>query len=225
MGMTPTVRKIAVTAHVTSSVGWLGAVAAFLALALDGLISTDARMVPAAYLAMEFTTWFVILPLALASLITGIIVSLGTAWGLFRHYWVLAKLLITIIATLLLLLHTHPIGLLASVARESAWSGAEVSRLQMQLVGDAGLALLALLVNVALSVFKPGGMTPYGLRKQQGRQTASPATLPDHLPEVVVSPRSTPATPGWVYVVGIHVIGLALLFLIVHLAGGGDWLH
>ena len=64
MIMSPGLRKFALTAHVTSSIGWFGAVAAFLALAIAGLTSQDAQIVRAAYLAMELTTWFVIVPLA-----------------------------------------------------------------------------------------------------------------------------------------------------------------
>src|SRR5206468_6732674 len=167
--MTPPVRKLALTAHVTSSVSWLGAVAAFLALAIAGLARSDAQMVRAAYLATEMITWFVIVPLAFASLLTGLIVSLGTPWGLFRHYWVLVKFMLTILATVLLILHTQPIGVLAAVARETTLSGADVRRLQIQLVGDAGAALVALLVNVTLSIYKPEGMTVYGRRRQDER--------------------------------------------------------
>ena len=104
MTMTPRLRKFALTAHVVSSVGWLGAVAGFLALAAAGLTSQDAQMVRAAYLAMELIAWFVIVPLALASLLTGLVQSVGTTWGLFRHYWVLAKLLVTVLATIVLLM-------------------------------------------------------------------------------------------------------------------------
>ena len=96
--MTPRLRKFALTAHVVSSVGWLGAVAAFLALAVAGLTSRDAQVVRAAYLAMDLIARLVIVPAALASLLTGFVQSLGTPWGLFRHYWVLAKLLITVLA-------------------------------------------------------------------------------------------------------------------------------
>ena len=116
MTMTPRLRKFALTAHVTSSVGWLGSVGAFLALAVAGLTSQDAQMVRAAYLAMELTGWFVIVPLSFASLLTGLVQSLGTEWGLFRHYWVLTKFLITIIATFLLLLHMQPTRHVADVA-------------------------------------------------------------------------------------------------------------
>jgi hypothetical protein len=206
MTMTPAIRKLALTAHVTSSVGWLGAVAGFLALALAGLTSEDSQLVRGAYIATELITWFVIVPLAFASLVTGLVVSLGTQWGLFRHYWVVAKFVLTIGATLLLLLHTRPIGILAGVARQSAFEGAEIGRLQTQLVVDAGAALLALLVNVTLSVFKPRGLTPYGRRTQQEERVPSGGRLPA-------------ATPRWVFVFAI--IALVLLFIIRHLTHGG----
>src|SRR5438128_3950034 len=151
--MTPGLRKLALTAHVTASVSWLGAVAAFFALAVAGVASDDLQRMRAAYLASEMITWSVIIPLAFGSLLTGLVVSLGTPWGLFRHYWVLVKFMLTILATALLLLHTQPIGILAAVARERALFN-DFRGLQIQLVGDAGAALLALLVNVTLSVYK-----------------------------------------------------------------------
>jgi hypothetical protein len=80
------VRKLALTAHVITSVGWLGAVAVFLVLAVAGLTSGAPATARAAYVAMEATTRLVIVPLCLASLLTGILQSLGTPWGLFRHY-------------------------------------------------------------------------------------------------------------------------------------------
>lgn len=94
MTMTPNLRKFALTAHVTSSVSLLGSIAAFLALALTGLNSPDAQIIRAAYLAMDLVARFIIVPLAFASLLTGLIQSLGTPWGLFRHYWIVAKLLL-----------------------------------------------------------------------------------------------------------------------------------
>ena len=103
MTMTPGLRKFALTAHVTCSVGWIGAVVVFLALAVVGLASQDAQTVRGAYLVMEPAARFVLVPLAFASLLTGIVQSLGTTWGLFRHYWVLFKLLITVLVTIVLL--------------------------------------------------------------------------------------------------------------------------
>ncbi len=173
MMMTSHLRKFALTTHVTASVGWLGAVAGFLALAVAGLNSQDAQMVRAAYLAMELIAWFVIVPLSLASLLTGLVQSLGTTWGLFRHYWVLVKLLITILATIILLVHMQPISYMGSVAAATPLSSADLRGLRTQLVADAGAALLALLVATTLSVYKPRGMTPYGRRKQRALRTVA----------------------------------------------------
>ncbi|OAH10456.1 hypothetical protein [Streptomyces jeddahensis] len=165
MTMTPGVRKLALTAHVASSVGWLGSVAAFLALAVAGLTSgQDAQRARGAYLAMELTGWYVIVPLAFASLLTGLIQSLGTTWGLIRHYWVLAKLVLTVLATLLLLLHMQVAGHVADEAVTTDLSGADLGGLRIQLVADARAALLVLLVATGLSVYKPRGMTRYGWR-------------------------------------------------------------
>ncbi|WP_437723542.1 hypothetical protein [Sorangium sp. So ce861] len=172
MTMTPRLRKFALTAHVTSSVGWLGSVAAFLALAVAGVTRQDAPMVRAAYLAMNLITWSVIVPLSLASLLTGLVQSLGTPWGLLRHYWVVFKLLLTVVATGVLLLHTRPIQYMASVAAETALSGGDLRRLRLQLVADAAAALVTLLVATALSVYKPRGVTRYGRREQHTPRAA-----------------------------------------------------
>ncbi len=206
MVMTPRLRKLALTAHVVSSVGWLGAVACSLALAIAGLTSRDAQMVRAAYLAMVLTAWFVIVPLSLASPLTGIVQSLGTPWGLFRHYWILVKFLITIPATVILLLHMQPIGHLARVVAETTLASGDLAGQRIKLVTSAGAALLVLLVATALSVFKPWGMTPYKRRRQHGPSNVTEMSIVD--------------TSRWPRVFWIIAIVLLLLFVILHLAGG-----
>ena len=165
MIMTPSLRKCALTAHITSSVGLLGAAASFLALAIAGLASQNAQMIRAAYLAMELAAWFVIVPLAFASLLTGIVQSIGTTWGLFQHYWVLAKLLLSVFVTIVLLLQMKLIGYLANVAANSILTSADLIEARLSLVVHAAGGLLVLLVPVALSVYKPRGITPYGRRQ------------------------------------------------------------
>lgn len=165
MIMTPLVRKVALTAHVTSSVGLLGAVAAFLALAVAGLTSQQAALVRGAYLATELIAWLVIVPLAFASLVTGLVQALGTKWGLFRHYWVLAKLALTILTIIVLLVQMKPIGILAGAAAEATWSSPELAGLQLRVLLHAGGGLLVLLVVTTLAIFKPWGMTRYGARR------------------------------------------------------------
>ncbi|MEW6582535.1 MAG: hypothetical protein AB1416_07230 [Actinomycetota bacterium] len=162
--MTPRARKLALTAHVVSSVGWLGAVGAFLALAVTGLSTGDPGVARAAYVATETITWFVIVPLSGAALVTGLVQALGTAWGLARHYWVLVKLLMTVVATAVLLLHTRPIGVVAAEAARGTLTADSLRPLRVQLVADAGAALLVLVVAAVLSVYKPRGLTRFGRR-------------------------------------------------------------
>src|SRR6266849_4123686 len=164
--ITPRLRKFALTAHVTCSVGVLGAIAAFVVLVVAGLTSQDAQTVRAAYLSMLFIAQFVIIPLAFASLLTGLIQSLGTPWGLFRHYWVLVKLLLTVFATSVLLAKMEPIGYAARLAAETTLSRAELRTAGIQLAVHAAGGLLVLLLPVILSLHKPAGATRYGWRKQ-----------------------------------------------------------
>ena len=173
MMMSSGLRKFALTAHVTSSVGLLGSIAAFLALAVAGLISRDAQIVRAAYPAMDLIARFVIVPLVLAALLTGLIQSLGTPWGLFRHYWVLVKLLLTVFAAIVLLARIKLIGYAARLATEITLPQAELRQAGIQLVVHAAGGLLVLLFPVILSVYKPPGSTGYGLRKRYERRALS----------------------------------------------------
>ena len=208
MIMKPGIRKFALTTHVTSSVGWLGAVAGFLALALAGLTSHDDQRVRAVYLALELIGWFVIVPLSFVSPLTGLVQALGTTWGLFRHYWVLIKFLITVPATVLLLVHMQPVGHLARVVADTTLARGELAGLRIQLVADAVAAIVVLVVATTLSVYKPRGMTPYGRRKQSEEIGLR-------------SDRSPVADARWGRYVLFAIIGLVLLFLSIHLAGGG----
>ncbi len=211
MTMPAQLRKFALTAHVTFSVGWLGAVAVFLALAITGLISPDPQMVRAMYSAMELTGWFVIVPLAFATLPSGLVMSLGTEWGLFRHYWIVAKLAITVLATILLLVHMQPVGHLARVVAETTLRSGELAGLRLQLVADAGAALIPLLVATVLSVYKPRGLTAHG-RRIGTRAAAS-------------GPRLEIARRRWTTVLWVVAIVFVMLFVLRHLMGGGMGNH
>lgn len=167
MSAPPRVRQLMLTLHVVTSVGFLGTVAAFFALAVVGLTSKDVQTVSAAYLAMAMITWFVIIPLCIASLLSGIVQALGTTWGLFRHYWVLVKLFLILTSTGVLWIHLQPISFMARVAAEMPLSDADVRGLRVQLIIASGAALVVLFTTTALSVYKPRGVTRYGWRKQQ----------------------------------------------------------
>lgn len=165
----PSATKFALTAHITASIGWLGAVIAFLVLAVVAVTDADTATVRALYIVMELLGWYVIVPLSLASLVTGLIQSLGTKWGLLRHYWVLTKLLINLVATTILLLYMQTLTYFATVARSTATTGTASDALpSASPVLHAGGAVVLLLLAAVLSVYKPRGMTRYGQRRQYG---------------------------------------------------------
>lgn len=153
------------TIHVTSSVGWIGAVCVFLALAGIGWTSTGDAMVRGVYQVMEPAAWLTLVPFAFAALVSGIVVSLTTPWGLFRHYWVVAKLGITAFATIVLLVYMRTFAQMAATAGDVS-SSLEAVRNPSPLV-HAILALMILFAAAVLAIYKPWGLTPYGQRQRR----------------------------------------------------------
>ena len=152
--------------------------------------------------------------------------SLGTKWGLFRRYWVMAKLLLTIVSILILFGFMQTLSHIVALAADTTISIDELRKLSQSPVLHSGGALLVLLVNTMLSVYKPWGRTRYGLRKQREQREVLPVDLlsrPESDVEVVLG--STSKAPRWVSVVGILAIVLTLLFLVAHFIGGGMRSH
>ena len=167
--MTPGVRKFALTVHLTCSVGWIGAVVVYLALGVTAVSSPDTQTVRAAWTAMEVTGWWVLVPLAITALLTGLVMSLGTHWGLFRHYWVLISLALTLLCTVVLVLHMPTVSAMANMARQM--DDADLRALGGDLFHPA-VGLLILLAITVLNIYKPAGVTPYGWRKQREQRQA-----------------------------------------------------
>lgn len=213
--MTPALRKLTITAHVTFSIGWLGTVAAFLVLSIAGLTSHDPEMVRGAYLSMNLISRFIIIPMCFAALATGLIQALATPWGLFRYYWIALKFGLAVFATFALLVHQF--GVMAEAAKRVSGAATETlfsadfGPLKTELVRAPSLAIVLLLVATTLGVYKPWGLTRYGQRKQQERRKVQ------HQPEY-----KTPLGVRIFYA----VIGVLLLVVIaLHLTGHGFGNH
>lgn len=161
--MPPRLRKAALVAHIASSVGWMGAVAAFLALAVTGYTTTNEWTMRAAYTVMEIIGWTALVPLSALTLLTGVLQATGTPWGLIKHYWVLIKLLITVAATAALLLYMETLTVLADAAAQSTPDGTVAGLLpNFSPVLHSAAALIVLLVALGLSIYKPRGLTGIG---------------------------------------------------------------
>lgn len=168
MALTSPLRKLVLTLHVMSSLGWAGAVAVFVVLDIATLTSPDPQLGRVLWLALQAAGWSLLVPLAFASLVTGVILALGSVWGLFRHYWVLFKLVLTLIATVVLVLYMQTITTVAGMAVDSAMSGMEFPSALLH----TGGGLVVLVLTTILAIYKPRGMTRYGQRKrlEQGKQ-------------------------------------------------------
>ena len=221
MMMTPALRRFTFTTHITSSVGWVGAALAFLALAVIGFTSDDPMKVRGAYLLMAPAAWFVLVPWAHASLLSGIVLSLGTTWGLFRYYWVVLKLGITVFATVILLIYMGTFREMAGVAADPVVDLAAVRNASP--IVHAILALVLLVAATVLGVYKPFGVIAYGERRFKEQQRTVSALIPAS----AGTARALDAgnTPAWIYWVGAVALALALLVIISHLMGASPTHH
>jgi hypothetical protein len=208
--MTSALRKVTLTAHIIFSIGWIGAVFAFLALSIAGLTSQSPEIVRGAYTSMDLVGRFVIIPMCFAALATGIIEAFVTPWGLFRHYWVVVKFALTLIATFLLLMHQN------AMARAAKWvSGAAATQLfaadfgplKTELVQKSALAIVLLVSIAILGIYKPWGLTAYGHRKLQTG--------------LAVPEQSEKMIPLGVKVFFASAGLLVLAILVLHLTGHG----
>lgn len=163
--MSPRLRKSLLTAHLAISVSWVGAVAAYVILDVNAATSHDPQVLRAVWISMGLIVWWAIVPLAVASLSTGLVMSMGTRWGLFQHWWVLISFLLTVAATFVLLVETAVISRGAAMAAEPATSIDALRALGSTLPHSVG-GLLVLLVILVLNVYKPPGLTAYGRRKR-----------------------------------------------------------
>jgi hypothetical protein len=222
MNMTSRLRKFVLFTHITFSVGWFGAVVPYLALTIAGLTSHDVQVVRAAYVSMDLIGWFVIVPFSIAALLTGLVQSLGTQWGLFRHWWIVVKFLLTIISIAILLRHMQGASHMAHMAAGAALSTPDFRAQQIQHLVHPGGGLLVLLAVMALSVFKPWGLTPYGRREASQTQSLS---RPRNDAPSVRAPLFTAGRLRWpraVWIHAIHAIALVLIFVVIqHISGGG----
>ncbi len=219
--MTRNLRKLALTVHISLAVGWIGAVAAYLVLVIAAMSAYGTLVLRAAWIAMGLIGWYLIVPIALASLLTGIMMSLGTPWGLFRHYWTMASLTATATATAtaVLIQHMRTVSVFARLAADTGIPDFAALRgaLSSELL-HAGVGMVVLLTINAMNIYKPIGMTSYGRRR--AFETAVQARAVD-VGQPAPHPKPAKATPLWVRALGYHAVGVAVLFVIMHIVGRG----
>jgi hypothetical protein len=169
-------RRLLLALHLGCSIGWIGAVCAYLALAFAVPAAGDPEVVRAAWIGMDLVGWYAVLPLAGGALLTGVVLGVVTKWGLLRHYWVVISLVGTALLTAVLVFHMPDVSAQADIARAA---DNEHLLAMASDIAHAVTGLVLLLGILVLNIFKPKGLTRYGWRKERaerahaaGRQTA-----------------------------------------------------
>lgn len=157
--MTRRLRKTVLSVHLITSIGWIGADLCLLALGVTGVVTDDVMLAGSAYRAAGVMASWVVIPAAVGSLLTGVLLAVGSKWGLVRYWWVATSLVITTVMVMLAFFSLTP-GLedaASKVAdagtRGDALTGSE--RQQLMLVPVYALVLL--LSVTVINVFKPWG--------------------------------------------------------------------
>ncbi|GAB2741187.1 DUF2269 domain-containing protein [Kitasatospora kifunensis] len=167
--LSPTARKAAVILHVISSVSWLALMLCLLTLGTAGLTTRDAETLRSAYRAMQLLGGVLILPLSLLTLVSGLILSLGTPWGLFRFRWISTKFWLTLAAAAAsLFAFTARLNEAAHVVAQHPTgpiSAMNLGFIRYNLVIIPAVALIVYTSNVVLSVVKPWGRRTSSPRK------------------------------------------------------------
>ncbi|MFF7457523.1 DUF2269 domain-containing protein [Kitasatospora sp. NPDC008115] len=174
-------RRVWLVVHVASSVGWLGLTAGVLALGIAGRFSDDPDTVRAAYLAQRIFADWLLIPVSLLSLLSGLLLSLGTTWGLLRHYWVATKFWLTLAATLASILALRAF-IHDAAGQVAAGTVPPDGRAPHVLVIAPSVALLVYLTATVLSVVKPWGMTGRGRRLAAEARAARTGRAADAAP-------------------------------------------
>lgn len=164
-------RRAVLVVHVVVSVGWLGLTLCLLTLAIAGVAGDSAATDEMAYRAMKTFGDWLLAPLALLTALSGVLLSVGTHWGLARHRWVWIKFLMTIGLATASLLALRP-GLSEAAAQVGA--GEQVDG--VGLLFGPSVSLAAYVFITAVSVLKPWGLTRRGQRQRAAEQAARKGT-------------------------------------------------
>jgi hypothetical protein len=150
-------RKLLLTVHVASAVSVLGTDLVLLVLGISSVSGANPQTI---YPAAHFIATWLLAPLALVALTTGVLLGLLTGWGLLRYWWVTIKLVLTTILTGVILFVLVPSLGVAANAATAAQAFTTAERLPLAVAPAAGVTLLILMV--VLAIFKP----PWRLRSR-----------------------------------------------------------
>jgi hypothetical protein len=163
--LTPAARKALLVLHAICGIGWMGVDIALLVLLITARTTDDAALVVSGFNAIRMIVPIAVPPLSLGILMTGLILGLGTRWGLVRYWWVLVKLLLSLVMTVLVFVSLVPgvnsIAVLSATTTSADAVRASLGTLPTMLLFPPVVSFLMLGAAAILSIFKPWRRTPW----------------------------------------------------------------
>jgi hypothetical protein len=150
-------RMATLVLHIVAAGAWIGIDVIVAVLVFTGWFSDDVAVRSLAYQALATFVVWPMLTAGLVSLVTGVVLGLGTKWGLVRYWWVAVKLVLNLVLCTLILVLLQP-GM-DEVARygEDLLAGAADPSTVSQLFFPPAVSLSTLALATVLAVFKPWG--------------------------------------------------------------------
>jgi uncharacterized membrane protein len=150
-------RKGVLVVHIVSGGVWIGIDVVMAVFIFTALLADDDNTKALCFRALELFTVWPLLTTGLVCLASGVVLGLGTKYGLVRYWWVAIKLVLNIVLTALV-----PFALAPEVSRaaEQGWrfaAGEPASLVVGNLIFPPIVSPTALLIAVVLAVFKPWG--------------------------------------------------------------------
>jgi hypothetical protein len=173
-----TARKSVLVLHIACGVGWMGADVLLAILMLTGRLSGDGPTVAAAYTAARLVIPPAVGVLATGMLATGVLLGLGTRYGLVQWWWVLVKLVIGIVLTALVFVLLVPgaLGIPTELTGTADQVRDRVGRAGQDLVFPPFVSFVALAFSLVVSVFKPWRRTPWAKARTRAEEHETATT-------------------------------------------------
>ena len=155
--MRPRTRNRVLVVHVLSAGVWFGIDVVMAILVFTAVLTNDDGIKALAYQALDLFVVWSLFVVGLLSLASGIVLGLGTKYGLIRYWWVAIKLALNLLLAALVLVALRP-EVADAAERGRHFTAGEATSLGVgDLIFPPIVSPLALLAAVLLAVFKPWG--------------------------------------------------------------------
>lgn len=167
-------RKLTLTVHIITALGWMGVDFVLFVFALRGMTSDDPSTVAICYQAVEMFAVVLLVPLGLLSLASGLLLGWGSKYGILRYRWVFWKLVLNLVLTTLVIFLLRPGVSEAAdlVSGTPDLTSSELDQARSNLIFPPVVSITALSFATVLAVYKPWGRTKYGRRRLEAERRA-----------------------------------------------------